>query len=122
MKIKNNTKKGYLVAEKGDGIDISSRMKNHRGTVQKGISQTITTQINVGVLADVERSERERERVVANAYENSHLKNVLPLWVLPKTVMKELEIYRFHNKRSTTLLEIALWFPFSVVCLGKCLI
>ena len=33
--IKNATKKGYLEASDGDGIDISSRMKHHRGTVQK---------------------------------------------------------------------------------------
>lgn len=40
--IKNATKKGYLLAEEGDGIDISSRMEHHRGTVQKGKAQTIT--------------------------------------------------------------------------------
>ena len=43
LKIKNATKKGYLEAEEGDGVDISSRMKWHRGTVQKQTSQTITT-------------------------------------------------------------------------------
>ena len=43
LKIKNATNKGYLEAELGDGIDISSRMEYHRGTVQKGKSQTITT-------------------------------------------------------------------------------
>ena len=50
--IKNKTKKGYLEAEDGDGIDISSRMESHRGTVQKGMAQTITTMggENVGVV------------------------------------------------------------------------
>ena len=43
LKIKNNTKQGYLEAKEGDGVDISSRMKNHRGTVQKDKIQTITT-------------------------------------------------------------------------------
>ncbi len=43
IKIKNTTKKGYLKAEDGDGIDISSRMEHHRGTVQKGKTQTLTT-------------------------------------------------------------------------------
>ena len=43
LKIKNATNLGYLLAESGDGIDISSRMEYHRGTVQKGKSQTITT-------------------------------------------------------------------------------
>ena len=41
--IKNATKKGYLEAKHGDGVDISSRMETHRGTVQKGMAQTITT-------------------------------------------------------------------------------
>lgn len=41
--IKNNTKKGYLKATDGDGIDISSRMEHHRGNVQKNKIQTLTT-------------------------------------------------------------------------------
>lgn len=41
--IKNATKQGYLEATDGDGVDISSRMEHHRGTVQKDKSQTITT-------------------------------------------------------------------------------
>lgn len=50
--IKNATKQGYLLAEEGDGIDISTRMESHRGTVQKGMAQTITTAggDNVGVV------------------------------------------------------------------------
>ena len=48
--IKNNTKQGYLLAEEGDGVDISGRMQYHRGTVQKEICQTLTTGgDNVGV-------------------------------------------------------------------------
>lgn len=43
MLIKNATKKGYLEARDGDGIDISARMEHHRGTVQKDKIQTITT-------------------------------------------------------------------------------
>jgi len=43
LAIKNATKQGYLEAEEGDGVDISSRMENHRGTVQKNKIQTITT-------------------------------------------------------------------------------
>lgn len=50
IEIKNATKKGYLEAYEGDGIDISSRMKWHRGTVQKESSQTLDTQCNVGVV------------------------------------------------------------------------
>lgn len=36
LKVRNATKKGYLEAYEGDGIDISSRMHHHRGTVQRG--------------------------------------------------------------------------------------
>ena len=43
IKVKNATKKGYLEATDGDGIDISSRMEHHRGTVQKDKMQTLTT-------------------------------------------------------------------------------
>ena len=41
--IKNATKKGYLEAYEGDGVNISSRMKYQRGNVQKESIQTITT-------------------------------------------------------------------------------
>lgn len=53
--IKNRTKKGYIEAEEGDGIDISGRMQYHRGTVQKGVSQTLSTAggNNVGVVVKV---------------------------------------------------------------------
>lgn len=43
IKIKNATAKGYLEATDGDGIDISSRMEYHRGTVQKDKTQTLST-------------------------------------------------------------------------------
>lgn len=43
MYIKNATKKGYLEANEGDGVNISSRMKYQRGNVQKERIQTITT-------------------------------------------------------------------------------
>ena len=55
--IKNATTKGYLEAKEGDGIDISSRMQHHRGTVQKDKAQTITTfgGENVGVVIDMKK-------------------------------------------------------------------
>lgn len=34
---------GYSLATDGDGIDISGRMQYHRGTVQKGLAQTLST-------------------------------------------------------------------------------
>ena len=48
--IYDNTKKGYKEAKDGDGIDISSRMQSHRGTVQKGLAQTLLTTNSVGVV------------------------------------------------------------------------
>ena len=39
------------MGQEGDGVDISGRMQYHRGTVQKGLSQTILTKgDNVGVI------------------------------------------------------------------------
>ena len=46
--IKNNTKKGYLVAQAGDGIYTNTSTK--RGTVQKGMIQTLTTFQDKGVV------------------------------------------------------------------------
>ena len=52
--IKNATQQGYLEATEGDGIDISTRMQYHRGTVQKGKAQTITCMggENIGVVVN----------------------------------------------------------------------
>ena len=49
---------GYTMAAEGDGIDISSRMEYHRGTVQKGMSQTIQTTCEVGVIEFEHKSSR----------------------------------------------------------------
>lgn len=51
--IKTGTKKGYIEATDGDGIDISSRMQYHRGTVQKDKVQTLTTQCDRGVVVNM---------------------------------------------------------------------
>lgn len=51
--IKNATKQGYIEAKDGDGIDISSRMEHHMGTVQKGKAQTLTTQCDRGVVVNM---------------------------------------------------------------------
>ena len=42
VRIKNNTKQGYLEATVGDGINISGRMEYQRGNVQKGMTQTLS--------------------------------------------------------------------------------
>ena len=65
--IKNATEQGYLFAENGDGVDISSRMEHHRGNVQKGSCQTLTCQggDNVGVVVDeqeISETDMEREK------------------------------------------------------------
>ena len=52
LPIMEATKKGYAIANVGDGIDISGRMKYHRGTVQKGLSQTIKTSNDIGVVVN----------------------------------------------------------------------
>lgn len=69
--VKNATTKGYLEAEEGDGIDISTRMDSHRGTVQKGSSQTITCKggENVGVVV----KETLKERLCENLIESGTL-------------------------------------------------
>lgn len=48
LKIKNNTKKGYLEATDGDGVYINP--SNKRGTVQKQMIPTITTFQELGVV------------------------------------------------------------------------
>lgn len=48
--IKNATKQGWSEAAPGDGVDIGSRMESHRGTVQKGLAQTLKTSLEVGAV------------------------------------------------------------------------
>lgn len=53
--IKENTKKGYKEAHVGDGV-YTNRVDVKRGTVQKGMIQTITTSPNdIGVVVEDER-------------------------------------------------------------------
>lgn len=48
--IKDQTKIGYTMASDGDGIDLGLHRANHRGTVKHGISHTIKTEIDCGVI------------------------------------------------------------------------
>ena len=51
LKIKNATKKGYLIADDGDGIDTAyPDSKTRRGRVQKNMAHTITTDDSKGVV------------------------------------------------------------------------
>ena len=49
--IKNNSAdKEYIEAYDGDGIDLGLNRANHRGTVKHGISHTIKTECDCGVI------------------------------------------------------------------------
>lgn len=67
IKIKNNNAKGYLEVQDGDGVDISSRMEHHRGTVQNKKSQTITCAggNDVGVVIKSELKKEMCEKLIA---------------------------------------------------------
>lgn len=53
LTIKNGTKKGYLEAKSGDGIDlINATCNNRRGRVQHNLSQTLTCGDNRGVVTN----------------------------------------------------------------------
>lgn len=62
MKIKNNTSKGYLEAAHGDGIDLRYPTSNtRRGRVQKGLSQTLCADSEMGVCLRGGQMERIRK-------------------------------------------------------------
>ena len=50
VKIIDNTKRGWSYAYDGDGIDLGANRKNHRGTVQRGVSHTLKTGSDCGVI------------------------------------------------------------------------
>ena len=70
LQIKNANSKGFLEASEGDGIDISTRMQYHRGTVQKDKAQTITCKggENVGVV--VKESENLKQTLCNDLIES----------------------------------------------------
>lgn len=52
--VKNATKKGYLIAHNGDGIDLAyPESETRRGRVQKERSHTITTSDNLGTVENI---------------------------------------------------------------------
>jgi len=61
LAIKNNNAKGYLEAQEGDGVDISGRMQYHRGTVQKGMAQTLNTNQDGGVVVKANNEMLKKE-------------------------------------------------------------
>lgn len=72
--VKNATQQGYLEATEGDGIDISTRMQYHRGTVQKDKAQTLTCMggENVGVV--VKSSPNLKETLCNQLIESGEIK------------------------------------------------
>lgn len=58
------TKKGYKVAHDGNGVDIGGRMASHRGTVQKGLAQTLKTDCDVGVVANEENTKKYKNYII----------------------------------------------------------
>ena len=71
--IKNATKKGYLEATHGDGVDLAyPESKTRRGRVQSGLSQTLDTGDSKGVLIGAPRGrnpENPSDRTVGNPME-----------------------------------------------------
>ena len=57
------TKKGYKVAHDGDGVYIGGRMNTHRGTVQKGLAQTLKTDCDIGVVVDESTTKRYKNYI-----------------------------------------------------------
>ena len=73
IKVKNNTKKGYLEATDGDGIDLTQpNSETRRGRVQKETIQTLTTQNNLGVavktIGNYSPSNHNASRIVDQDY------------------------------------------------------
>ena len=71
LAIKNATKKGYLEATEGDGIDLAMpNSETRRGRVQKDSIQTLTTQNNLGVvtLGNYSPSNHNASRIVDKEY------------------------------------------------------
>ena len=117
IKIKNATKKGYLEATDGDGIDISSRMEHHRGTVQKDKAQTLTTQCDRGVVInkiDIKQKVKVRKYNIDvdnlkktlkehKKYSNKELSSKLNI---PLTTVE----HWFRNDKSFAIPDANIWY------------
>ena len=62
--IREATIQGYKEAHVGDGVNISARMKHQRGNVQEGMSQTLKTTCEVGVVVQEGKEVRLRIRKI----------------------------------------------------------
>lgn len=117
MPIKNNTKQGYLEANEGDGIDISTRMQYHRGTVQKGKAQTITCMggENIGVVV------KDEKPIIKN---NLRIRKLTPLEcmrlmgfgnqdykAMREINMSDMAIYHMAGDSIVVCVLIAIFYP-----------
>lgn len=115
--IKNATQQGYLEATEGDGIDISTRMQYHRGTVQKGKAQTITCMggDNVGVVV------KDEEPKIKN---NLRIRKLTPLETMRlmgfdnqdykamrEINMSDMAIYHMAGDSIVVCVLIAIFYP-----------
>ena len=81
--IKNATKKGYLIAEEGDGIDTAyPKSKTRRGRVQKNIAHTLTTDDSKGVVIGASRG-RDPKNPSDRKVGNNNFLPFLPFILLP---------------------------------------
>lgn len=55
--VKEANKKGFKIAEQGDGVNLANRMKHQRGNVQKGSIQTLKTEMEIGVVVDEQETD-----------------------------------------------------------------
>lgn len=110
LPIKNATSKGYLIAENGDGIDISGRMQYHRGTVQKGMAQTLTTQSNVGVVVKkdtnnyIEWEQKGRLDIDCRAWKEDSIAPTTTTTPNTKVLLSDLTIRRLTPKENWRLM------------------
>lgn len=96
--INNNTKKGYLEAQEGDGIDIENiNSKTRRGRVQKDMIQTLNTSDSKAVVIKDNRNLKEQlcdklveshtvvgGEIINHSYTNSKQRNTLDKYIESK--------------------------------------
>ena len=115
--VKNATKQGYLEATTGDGIDISSRMEHHRGTVQKDKIQTLTTQCDRGVVIN-KIDIRQKVKVRKYGVDIDNLKKTLKKHkkYSNKEISKKLNVpittieHWFRNDNSFSIPDANIWY------------
>ena len=106
--IKNATKKGYLEATHGDGVDLAyPESKTRRGRVQEGLSQTLDTGDSKGVVIAASRGrnpENPSDRTVGSPTEqrleinNKGVSNTLTTVQKDNYVLEGVDVHPFSKK------------------------